>query len=85
MKNYKIVILPGDGIGPEITASAIEILKEVSKHSDIKFDFIEKVGLAKISFRLNGVFCALKVCPSRAISSKAILFILLGFLFCRGI
>ena len=29
MKNYKIVILPGDGIGPEITASAIEILKEV--------------------------------------------------------
>lgn len=43
MKNYKIVILPGDGIGPEITASAIEILKEVSKHSDIKFDFIEKV------------------------------------------
>ena len=43
MKHYKIVILPGDGIGPEITASAIEILKEVSKHSDINFDFIEKV------------------------------------------
>ena len=43
MKNYKIVILPGDGIGPEITSSAIEILKEVSKHSDINFDFIEKV------------------------------------------
>lgn len=43
MKNYKIVILPGDGIGPEITASAVEILKEVSKHSDISFDLIEKV------------------------------------------
>ena len=43
MKNYKIVILPGDGIGSEITSSAIEILKEVSKHSDINFDFIEKV------------------------------------------
>ncbi|MFL2989920.1 MAG: 3-isopropylmalate dehydrogenase [Candidatus Neomarinimicrobiota bacterium] len=43
MKNYKIVILPGDGIGPEITSSAIEILKELSKHSDINFDFIEKV------------------------------------------
>ena len=42
MKRYKIVILPGDGIGPEITASAIEILKVVSKHSGIKFDFIEK-------------------------------------------
>ena len=42
MKNYKIITLPGDGIGPEITASAVEILKEVSKHSNINFNIIEK-------------------------------------------
>ena len=43
MKNYKIITLPGDGIGPEITTSAVEILKEVSKQSDISFNIIEKV------------------------------------------
>lgn len=42
MKNYKIITLPGDGIGPEITASAVEILKEISKQSDITFDLVEK-------------------------------------------
>ena len=42
MKNYNIITLPGDGIGPEITASAVEILKEISKHDEIEFNVQEK-------------------------------------------
>ena len=42
MKRYNITTLPGDGIGPEITASAVEILKEISKQSDIEFNITEK-------------------------------------------
>lgn len=42
MKKYNITTLPGDGIGPEITASAVEILKEISKQSDIEFNITEK-------------------------------------------
>ena len=37
MKKYKIAILPGDGIGPEIMAEAIKVLKVVSQGDD--FDF----------------------------------------------
>ena len=28
--NKKILILPGDGIGPEVTSSAVEILKFIN-------------------------------------------------------
>ena len=42
MKNYNIITLPGDGIGPEITTSAVEVLKEVSRHSELEFTIIEK-------------------------------------------
>ena len=27
-KNYKIAVIAGDGIGPEVTSSAIEVLKK---------------------------------------------------------
>lgn len=35
MKNYSIAVLPGDGIGPEVMAEALKVLKVVGK----KFDF----------------------------------------------
>ena len=38
MKSYNIITLPGDGIGPEITSSAVEILNEISRHSGIEFN-----------------------------------------------
>ncbi|MEW6266180.1 MAG: isocitrate/isopropylmalate dehydrogenase family protein [Thermodesulfobacteriota bacterium] len=44
MRQYQIVVLPGDGIGPEITAAAIEILQEVQKISggfELIFDYHE--------------------------------------------
>jgi 3-isopropylmalate dehydrogenase len=38
-KNYRITLLPGDGIGPEIMAVAVDVLKVVAKRFDLNFDF----------------------------------------------
>ncbi|MBD2384070.1 3-isopropylmalate dehydrogenase [Cylindrospermum sp. FACHB-282] len=38
-QNYRITLLPGDGIGPEIMAVAINVLKVVGKRFDIQFEF----------------------------------------------
>jgi 3-isopropylmalate dehydrogenase len=51
----KIVVLPGDGIGPEVTAQAVKVLKVIGEkfHVDFKFDYaligaeaIDKTGTA---------------------------------------
>ena len=39
MKNYKIGLLKGDGIGPEIIESAVQVLNEVGKRKNISFEF----------------------------------------------
>ena len=41
MKSYKITLLPGDGIGPEITNVTIKILKIISKKFDFELKFKE--------------------------------------------
>lgn len=41
MTNYRITLLPGDGIGPEIMAVAIAVLKTVGEQLDLRFDFQE--------------------------------------------
>lgn len=38
---YKIAVLPGDGIGPEIMAEAIKVLKTISDKFKLKFEFKE--------------------------------------------
>lgn len=38
-KQYRITLLPGDGIGPEIMAVAIAVLKEIGQQYDLTFDF----------------------------------------------
>ena len=43
MKDYRIVLLPGDGIGPEITSIAKSLLELVSKKYDFKITFQEKL------------------------------------------
>lgn len=41
-KNFKIAVLPGDGIGPEVTEAALKVLNAVQKVSkNVKFDFIQ--------------------------------------------
>ena len=42
MKKFKIITLPGDGIGPEITSSAVKILNAISDLNDIEFEIVEK-------------------------------------------
>lgn len=38
-QNYRITLLPGDGIGPEIMAVTVEALQQVGSKFDIAFDF----------------------------------------------
>ncbi|MES1023893.1 3-isopropylmalate dehydrogenase [Gloeocapsa sp. BRSZ] len=38
---YRITLLPGDGIGPEIMLVAVDVLKVVGKQLDIHFEFQE--------------------------------------------
>lgn len=40
-QHYRITLLPGDGIGPEIMAVAVEILQLVAKQLDLSFEFQE--------------------------------------------
>ncbi len=40
-KNYRITLLPGDGIGPEIMAVAVDVLKAVGQIENIQFTFQE--------------------------------------------
>lgn len=40
-QNYRITLLPGDGIGPEIMAVAQDVLKVVGKKFDLQFEFQE--------------------------------------------
>lgn len=39
--HYRIALLPGDGIGPEIMAVAVDVLKVVGEQLDITFEFSE--------------------------------------------
>jgi len=39
--NYKIVVLPGDGIGQEVTAEAVKVLRAVGQGVGVGFEFEE--------------------------------------------
>jgi 3-isopropylmalate dehydrogenase len=39
MSTYKIAVLPGDGIGPEVIAEAVRVLRAVGKSSGASFEF----------------------------------------------
>ncbi|MCS7312681.1 MAG: isocitrate/isopropylmalate family dehydrogenase, partial [Acidobacteria bacterium] len=38
---YRIVVLPGDGIGPEVMTETRRILRVVERRLDVRFDFHE--------------------------------------------
>ncbi len=40
MKNYKIAVLAGDGIGPEITNQALKVLQVIEGRNEVKFDLL---------------------------------------------
>ncbi|MBM4200024.1 MAG: 3-isopropylmalate dehydrogenase [Gammaproteobacteria bacterium] len=41
MKSYKLAILAGDGIGPEITREAVKVLKLIEQRNDIRFELLD--------------------------------------------
>lgn len=41
MKNYKIAILAGDGIGPEIMQEGIKVLKVIEARNEVAFELVE--------------------------------------------
>ena len=40
-QSFRITLLPGDGIGPEIMAVTVDVLKQIGHQLDITFDFKE--------------------------------------------
>ena len=40
MNSYKIALLDGDGIGPEIMAEAIKVLGLIADRNDVSFELI---------------------------------------------
>lgn len=40
-QHYRITLLPGDGIGPEIMAVAVDVLTGIGKQFDLSFEFTE--------------------------------------------
>jgi 3-isopropylmalate dehydrogenase len=40
---YKITLLPGDGIGPEVTNSAVQVINKVADSFNIRFEFKEEL------------------------------------------
>src|SRR5205814_8392630 len=37
MKTYRIAVLPGDGIGPEVIAQAVRVLEAVGERFEVRF------------------------------------------------
>ncbi|RLE50124.1 MAG: hypothetical protein DRJ33_07665 [Candidatus Methanomethylicota archaeon] len=40
MVKYRVVVIPGDGIGPEQTEATLEVLNAIQEVTDVKFDFV---------------------------------------------
>jgi 3-isopropylmalate dehydrogenase len=40
---YKLALLPGDGIGPEVTDSAVQVIKTVGESFNLRFKFKEEL------------------------------------------
>ena len=66
---YKIAILQGDGVGPEVTSESIKCLEAVSKKFnhvfDIEFGLIGGIAIDKSSnSKKTKSICKLKTCKS---------------------
>ncbi len=54
MKTYKITVLPGDGIGPEVIKQSINTIKSIEKKYDYKFELNEAL-LGGCAIDVHGV------------------------------
>ncbi len=56
MKNYKIAVLSGDGIGPEIMREAIKVLKLIEERNDVAFELMPAAFGACAYFEFGDAF-----------------------------
>ncbi len=56
MKHYKIALLPGDGIGPEIMAEAVKVFRLVEERNEVAFDLAEADFGASAYFKCGHPF-----------------------------
>lgn len=56
MKHYKIAILAGDGIGPEITQEAVKVLKVIEERNDVTFELMPALFGACAYFATGDAF-----------------------------
>ena len=56
MKHYKIAVLAGDGIGPEITEEAIKVLRVIEERNDVKFELMPALFGACAYFETGDAF-----------------------------
>lgn len=50
---FKVVVLPGDGIGPEVTAAAVDVLKLTGKKFNVGFE-LKEYPIGGISYDKHG-------------------------------
>ncbi|MCX7088564.1 MAG: 3-isopropylmalate dehydrogenase [Methylococcales bacterium] len=58
MKNYKIAVLAGDGIGPEIMREALKVLKLIEERNDVTFELLPAAFGACAYFEFGDAFPA---------------------------
>ena len=56
MKHYKIAVLAGDGIGPEITQEAIKVLHAIEQRNKVKFELMPALFGACAYFEYGDAF-----------------------------
>ncbi|MEH6503029.1 MAG: 3-isopropylmalate dehydrogenase [Cycloclasticus sp.] len=56
MKNYKIAVMAGDGIGPEIMQEAVKVLKLVEERNDVTFELMPALFGAGAYFETGDAF-----------------------------
>jgi 3-isopropylmalate dehydrogenase len=56
MKHYKIAILAGDGIGPEITQEAVKVLKVIEERNNVTFELLPAAFGACAYFESGSAF-----------------------------
>jgi len=72
MPSFSILVLPGDGVGPEIMTEAVKVLDAVSQTRDVQFN-IEYALTGGCSIDKHGVAITEEVL-AKAVKSDAVLF-----------
>src|SRR5579875_1826981 len=55
MQAFRIAVLPGDGIGPEVTAVAVALLRRVADDTPLRFRFeYGAIGAAALALAAGG-------------------------------